>query len=67
MQADYEQQCEFCTFRNNLNNIFSTPFDLKTSWVVDACKMGDIVYLDIHKLPQHSYADAELFQYYGYK
>ena len=62
-----QEQCDVCTFRNNLNKIFSTPLDLRSSWVVDACKVGSIMYLDIHQLPQKTFPNADLFQYYGYK
>ena len=62
-----QNQCDVCTFRNNLNKIFATPLDLKNSWVVDACMLGNILYLDIHKLPEKSFPNADLFQYYGYR
>jgi hypothetical protein len=62
-----QEQCDICTFRNNLNKIFGTPLELKSSWTVDACSIGPITYLDIHQLPQTTYPDADLFQYYGYK
>lgn len=62
-----QEQCDICTFRNNLNKIFGTPLELQSSWTVDACRVGPIMYLDIHQLPQTTYPDADLFQYYGYK
>ncbi|KAL0053458.1 hypothetical protein WJX82_005954 [Trebouxia sp. C0006] len=67
IRARMQEQCDICTFRNNLNKIFGTPLELKSSWTVDACRLGSIMYLDIHQLPQTTYPDADLFQYYGYK
>lgn len=34
LQAGLQDQCDVCTFRNNLNKIFATPLDLKSSWMV---------------------------------
>lgn len=34
LQAGLQDQCDICTFRNNLNKIFATPLDLKSSWMV---------------------------------
>ena len=62
-----QDQCDVCTFRNNLNKILGTAHDLTTSWVVDACSMGPTLYLDIHQTSQMTYPNADLFQYYGYK
>lgn len=67
LQAGLQDQCDVCTFRNNLNKIFATPLDLRPSWVVDACMLGHTMHLDIHKTPQATFHNAELFQYYGYR
>lgn len=67
LQAGLQDQCDICTFRNNLNKIFATPLDLKASWVVDACMLGHTMHLDIRKTPQATFHNAELFQYYGYR
>lgn len=29
--------CDVLTFRNNLNKVFGTPFELRAAWTVDAC------------------------------
>lgn len=67
LQAGLQDQCDICTFRNNLNKIFATPLDLKAPWVVNACMLGHTMHLDIHKTPQAAFPNAELFQYYGYR
>ncbi|KAL3138045.1 hypothetical protein ABBQ38_005278 [Trebouxia sp. C0009 RCD-2024] len=66
-KAGLQDQCDVCTFRNNLNKIFATPVDLKSPWVVDACMLQHTLHLDIHKIPQHTFPNADLFQYYGYR
>ena len=67
MQAGLQDQCDVCTFRNNLNKIFATPLNLQSPWVVDACMLGQTMHLDIHKLPETVFPNSELFQYYGYR
>ena len=62
-----QEQCDVCTFRNNLNKIMSTPVDLGNAWTVDACTLGTTMFLDIHQLPEKTFPDADRFQYYGYK
>ena len=67
VQANMLDQCDVCTFRNNLNKIMITPLQLNDAWTVDACSLGSTLYLDIQKTPQTSFPDAELFQYFGFK
>lgn len=61
------EQCDVCTFRNNLNKFMLTPVDLQNAWTIDACTSDSTMYLDIHQLPEKTFPDADLFQYYGYK
>jgi len=64
-------ECDVVTFRNNLNKIGKTPFDARNAWEVDACFLGNTLFLDIREDPsggaQSSYADQDRFQYFGYK
>lgn len=61
IQGDGEQglslnSAHICTFRNNLNKIFLTPFAPDKAWVLDACLMNasgsQLLCLDIVKLDE---------------
>lgn len=67
LQAGLQAECDICTFRNNLNKVFMTPLAPSDDWTVDACLLGSTLYLDIQKGPPATYADSDLFEYYGYK
>lgn len=59
------------TFRNNLNKITQTPLSCKPgdkpgdAWIIDACAHSGTLYLDIVPMPERSFANADLFTYYG--
>ena len=39
--------CDVCTFRNNLNKIGKTPIDERDAWEMDACFTRGTRFLDM--------------------
>eukprot|EP00172_Hildenbrandia_rubra_P000564 Plantae.Rhodophyta-Hildenbrandia_rubra.ctg1300.p1 GENE.Plantae.Rhodophyta-Hildenbrandia_rubra.ctg1300~~Plantae.Rhodophyta-Hildenbrandia_rubra.ctg1300.p1 ORF type:complete len:388 (-),score=43.21 Plantae.Rhodophyta-Hildenbrandia_rubra.ctg1300:741-1904(-) len=64
---DLNGETDVVTFRNNLNKIAATPYQLRDDWEIDAVQIGTTVFLDIRKKKdERSFPNQDLFMYYGY-
>mmetsp|Transcript_21324 Transcript_21324/g.46770 ORF Transcript_21324/g.46770 Transcript_21324/m.46770 type:complete len:441 (-) Transcript_21324:127-1449(-) len=65
------EDCDVCTFRNNLNKIGKTPIDAREPWELDACFTESTLFLDIREASEAAsrrpFPDSDRFCYYGYK
>eukprot|EP00190_Bangiopsis_sp_CCMP1999_P000189 CAMPEP_0198728834 /NCGR_PEP_ID=MMETSP1475-20131203/11863_1 /TAXON_ID= ORGANISM="Unidentified sp., Strain CCMP1999" /NCGR_SAMPLE_ID=MMETSP1475 /ASSEMBLY_ACC=CAM_ASM_001111 /LENGTH=377 /DNA_ID=CAMNT_0044491305 /DNA_START=1 /DNA_END=1131 /DNA_ORIENTATION=- len=68
-KAEYDvYKADVISFRNNLNKLADTPYNTRDAWEIDACRVKNVVFLEIRKLPERPMDERDKkFMYHGFK